>query len=250
MTDDNGALLPYSRYVLEAAAFYHGDLDSIEAVKALLALEYKRWLRSEGEKYMPSEPARELLIAMSTRTVSVHVAGLVGLSLLALIFTDKKPAITKAYQMAAAYGQPRQNVPSLSYARPRKKMDFYSWDYDKQKFVTEKRSMATSARAVRKAFRDYKSVIHICAARISSVEYLLPLSPFEPAPEADACMFETVALFERLLSKYDKFQRDNRSHPLGILNIDWGIKSVLSGVPLLPSDELLFQLLDAQDSSE
>ncbi|MGD1884710.1 MAG: hypothetical protein ACFB11_20775 [Paracoccaceae bacterium] len=231
VTDEEANLLPYVRHLIDGIAFYQGDMASIEQSKLILESEYIRWCELGSDGYRPSLLSGQLLTAIAKKSEAVYTAGLVGLALMALKSNGTKASLEKAYPLVA------------SYALRQSKLPFTHWEHKEGRFLSKFRNVPTSEAAVRRSAGQYRSTLHICAARVAASQYSELLPPFEPAPEADRRYLTTVAAFQSFFSEFDQVDRDVRAKKLGLVYIAWLPSDVLAAEPYFPTHDLMTKLL-------
>lgn len=222
---DDGSLFPYSRYILDAAAHLKGDLDSTEVATALIEAEYLRYM---GRGLVGATQLSRLVgEALSKRSTAVHTTGLVGLALFLQNLCGRPISLEKAYQSVQ------------DYASRATKHPFLVWQTDRENPAVGseaevRKAISTELRAIRRNFETYKSVIHICTARlIESNSLEKPLVSFEGInPHTDAKFVSTINAMQAFFLQIEEGRMNYRADPLNLSLV--GPQSVLSSNAVPP----------------
>lgn len=235
ITDETGKLFPYSRNLIDIAGFLSGDSDSISQAQLLLQSEYMRWMALGETDYKPTRLSQTLLNSFNNKSEALYTTGLVGLALLGQLSLRQTASIKLAAKQVETFAAERDTLP------------FEMYDYSRRDFVVSPKNVASSESAIRRAIRPFKSVIHICTARLIAYDTITPNTSFEQNVEADKCYIATVAAFQSIFQKFDKVERDKRSQPFRIFPILWSTGFQFESEPLYPSTELMETLMKVTD---
>lgn len=205
VTDEKGELCPSLRHKLDLLAFYPEEDLSWHHAWRMLDLEYEAWKQNGSERYVLSKLASTVLNSASKRSQQVWVAGLVALAYFGLHAEGQTASINKAVDLVAA-----QTENSL-------KTDFVFFDSRKNEFIHKDVRLQSDPASIRQIFHKYRVAAHVCAARIVCVEYMEPLMPFDPAPQADRSYLATVIAFQHVFHSQIEVPWDLRlvGHPSG-----------------------------------
>ncbi|MEL7252959.1 MAG: hypothetical protein AAGL23_02220 [Pseudomonadota bacterium] len=232
-TTETGNLKPYMRLLLDAAAFYKGDADSVQQAELIIAHEFERYQALGAEQYTPSPLLKDLLHAARKRSSQVLTAGYVGLAILGLKAHEQKPSISRAMKGTATLFAQHRSTP----------MQFY--DFEKRLFVENPVNVPTSYKKVKNAYQEFAPVIHLCAARLISTLHLEPMPPFEAAPMADHCLLTTVITYQGFFAEFDTTMRDSRAQALDIFDVGLNDGFAFQGPKLELTGDLMQPLMDA-----
>ena len=117
------------------------------------------------------------------------------------------------------------------------KEPFVYWDPLSKKHIEKMDRVTSDPATIRQIFSQFRHSAHICAARITAVDYLEPIGPFDAAPEADECLLATVVAFQHIFAKDLKKDEWN----LKLLSLPETVSTSL--VPLVPTTGLMEALL-------
>ncbi|MFK7879008.1 hypothetical protein [Roseobacter sp.] len=184
LSDESGKILPYARQLLDALAFFPDDELSFKICRFAIEREYQEYLKRGPDVLKVSLATAVLINAAEKRAQQVHVAGLVALAIFGLKSLDRRPSQEAAVERVAKHNSMANKFP------------FERWDYKSGKHTKYDKAVQCDVASVRQIFTMYRSVAHICAARVSSTDYLQPLSLFEPSKQADESKLATVLAFQ------------------------------------------------------
>lgn len=186
----------------------------------IAALEQEEFRRVGPEHYRPSE----LMVAASNlienRAAQLYAVGFIALSYIYLAATPYRPSLNRASIIASYSAGEFGHVTWRAGLDPTGK--------DKQKAVTG------DPASLEQIFRRYRSVAHICAARVSAGGYLDHAHIWDETPQVTEAMIQTAVTFQDALE---------RSTDVSTWNL-WDLKKhypkCLSGSAVLfPDDDLL-----------
>ena len=200
MHDHHGQPLPYMRQLLDALAFYPDDEMSFQLCRQIIEAEHREYLRVGSTDYRTCRVTEVLINAAENRATRVHVAGLVALAMLGLKATNQRDSTEAAIRKVSEL-----NYQANTFA-------FERFDNKAGELRQYLKKVQGHPDSIRKIFYEYRSVSHVCAARIVSTDYLEPMPIFEPAPEADASRLATVLAFQSF------FQREVKASD------EWGLR--------------------------
>lgn len=139
---------------------------------------------SEAE-YQPSEIMRAVSDMIEKRAAQLYGVGLVALSYIWLKHTDYRPSLNRASIIASYSASEFGRIIWRAGLDPKGK--------HKTKPVTG------DAATLAQLFRRYRSVAHICAARVSAGGYLTDLHLWDQPPEVTGAIIQTSASFQLAL---------------------------------------------------
>lgn len=205
ISDDQISLREDAFFRLEAACLFPDCLSSACHVATLLLGEQNRLRAMLAEKQEPSQIATQLLSEAKLKNSQIFMAGHIGFGLWCVEHirgdaTGHK-AVEVAINLAMSYGKSATSA-SLNGST----------------LVETKVPLPSSRSQLFEIFKQYRNVLHICAARVASSEFHEVLSPFESAPEFEKCFIQTAAFFQGELEPV--YRRNN-----------WPISDILASYP-------------------
>lgn len=221
--DECGRLRGDAFYQLIVHCFFPASIEDREMALTMIRHEEARLQAVGADNYRMSQMTRDTLRAAQKRSAKLALCGYTALAMVSHDNAGKEMALQTAAKI----------VSELFYSVG--KVHWVSWIADEP----VERQMAASGDIadIKKAFRQYKSVAHICAARVAAAEYLAPMPFLERAPDAEACLIQTAAYFQGRLMK-------------AAGSSDWQMWDVLTCRPaeiqehpaLIPSDETVMNI--------
>lgn len=199
------------------------DDGSLDQALAILALEKARWEARGTEIYEPSWLARTVLDALHRQIGRKTVAGLTALAMTCLDNAGKRMSLRSAAEVVAEYAN------SISG------LQFIAWKGGA--YEESVKPLVGDEATIKKIFREYRSVAHICAAEIAAADYLDFGLPFETKPEADACFISTAIYYQLRLQKAEN------SAQWGLRKIRFSPPYSIEDYPPLIANEQLVQNL-------
>ena len=234
--DAHETLLPYSNLILDAAAFFQGELASVQQIKRILEAEYLRSQEAEKGRYRPSQVANALLEMANKRSQAVETVGRVGLAMLGHTMLGEHPSLGMAIKKTAEAVSDSPRIP------------FRFWDIESERPKVKPRDMASSENAVRRCLTEYRRVIHICAARVALNCYAETLPPFGMAPAEQKIYVDTVAVYQVFFDRYDRKERHPKSTAFDLLLLELPGGYQLPEIPILPTRDFMVNVLKFPDS--
>lgn len=184
-------------------------------------LERDEFQRVSEDQYKPSEIMQVAAQLVEKRTTQLYSVGLVAISFLWLKHSGFKPSLNRASIIASRSACEFGKITWRSSIRPK--------DHDKVKPVTG------DAATVERLFRRYRSVAHICAARVSAGGYLEQVHLWDQTPEVTGAMIQTTASFQ------DALERATDVSSWNLWDVRRHFPAELGEAPVLvPDDDLLY----------
>ena len=194
-----------ARIELEALCYFPNDAESFEQALNLIAHELSRWKSIGPDDYRPTELARTVLTSLENRTGRVTLCGLVALAMCGLDNAGQSMSLERAARVVEAFTN------SIG------KMEFVHWDDGSWR--RSQKALIGDFQTIKRVFREYRSVAHICAARVTAADYLEERAPFEVNQIADTCFLSTVLYYQERLRKVSNFD-------------DWNLWEIRCSAPI------------------
>jgi hypothetical protein len=185
LSDDGNTLAPNAYHRLQGACNFPESPRDQKLSLILAALEKEEFDHVGQGNYRPSEISAALVKLVENRTAQVYLAGFVAFTLVWLAFNGRKPSLNRA------------SIITASAANEFGWVEWRSW-FDPTGEVRRKAATSDPA-SLERIFRKYRSVAHICAADVSSIEYLAPLHLWDEAPVLLNSYVQSCVLFQRTL---------------------------------------------------
>ncbi|WP_227287461.1 hypothetical protein [Boseongicola sp. H5] len=176
---------PDAYHRLLAACFFPESPRDQEQAVMIAAIERAEFLRVGQEGYKPSEILQVTAKLIEKRSTQLYSVGFIAVAYIWLRSNGLRPSLNRASIIAshAAY-----DFGKVTF-RP-------GLDPNGQEQV---KPVTGDAASLEKIFRKYRSVAHICAARVSASEYLEDTHMWDQVPEVVASIIRTTAAFQLAL---------------------------------------------------
>lgn len=220
LSDAQGRLHDEAMFQLVVHGFFPDSEEDREMAMTMIRHERSRLSRVGPDAYKMSKLTCDALRKAENKNATMTLCGLTAIVMAGRGFMGQSMALKPSAEI----------VSELIYATGRVKWVSYVTGQPKEKSM----KATGDASNIEKAFRKYRSVAHICAARVATAEYLAPLPLLERAPEAEACLLATAAWHQAALSRAPNFARWDVWDVLSTLP-----QEILSYPPLVPSEEVL-----------
>lgn len=180
---DDGINLADNAYHRLLVAFHFPDSPRDQLQGLMIAdIEKAEFDRAGPDNYQPSEIMNAAVKLLENRTAQKYLAGFVGFTFVWLAFTGQKPSLNRASIIASCAANDFKKV----IWRP---------TFDPTGQIREKAATSDPA-TLERIFRQYRSVAHIAAARVSASEYLEDVHLWDEAPVMFNSMVSSCALFQ------------------------------------------------------
>lgn len=221
LSDDGHNVADNAFHRLLAVTFFPESPRDQEQALFIAKLEQDEFRRVGQEGYQPTEILTAISQLIEKRSAQLYCAGLVSLTFIWLKHHGYTPSLNRASIIASCaaceFGQISWR-PVLNPNSP-----------DQFKPVTG------DAATVERIFRKYRSVAHICAARVSAAGYLETTHLWDDAPEVTASLLQTSAAFQNALEAVTDVSGWN------LWDVNKHFPAVLGGWPVLvPDNDLLY----------
>lgn len=200
----DGSLRDEAYFLLMAHCFFPESEADREQAMWLVGHESKRLEALGLASYRPSEICQSAMQLVEKRQAQLSLAGYVAISMCCLDNAGDRMTIQGAAKVVSEFAYEYGEL-------------IFSTFKDGEPALRKLRANGDLA-DLKKIFRRYRSVSHICAARVACGEYLENLPFLERAPDAEACLIQTAAYFQGRLSKAEGWA-------------DWNAWDVLSTRP-------------------
>ena len=187
LSDDGYTLAPNAYHRLQGACNFPESPRDQQQSLILAALEKEEFDRVGQVNYQPSEITAAVVKLVENRTAQVYLAGFVAFTMVWLAFSGRKPSLNRASIITASAA----NEFGLVEWRP---------SLDPTGEVRNKAATSDPA-SLERIFRKYRSVAHILAAEVSTIEYREPLHLWDEAPVFLNSFVQSCALFQSTLEK-------------------------------------------------
>lgn len=185
---DDGINLADNAYHRMLVAFHFPESPRDQLQGLIIAnVEKEEFDRVGPENYQPSEIMNAAANLLEKRTAQMYLAGFVGFAFLWLAFSGQKPSLNRASIIASCAANEFKKV----IWRP---------TFDPTGQIREKAATSDPA-SLERIFRQYRSVAHIAAARVSASEYLDSLHLWDEAPLVIKSVVSSCALFQSTFEK-------------------------------------------------
>lgn len=163
---------------LEVLSYFHDDPEndvSLPQALSILNLEYANWRKVGPENYSPSKLTSSILKSHRRRSAKVFMASLVAFIICFYRRGGKHVSINAAAKIASNFAN---------------KQDKLTFNY----FMggTSEIGLVGDVNTIARYFQEYRSVAHILAAKMVSLDQLDERQPFQATIEADLCFLSTV----------------------------------------------------------
>ncbi len=195
LSEDGVNPVENAHHRLMAACFFPESPRDQQQVLCMAAIEQEE-SRTVGEaSYKPSETMQAVAKLIEKRTTQLYSAGFVGVSYVWLQNCGLRPSLNRASIIASRAAFEFGNI---------------SWRPGLDPKAAERaRPVTGDAATLERIFRKYRSVAHICAARVSAGGYLDHLHIWDHVPEVVAAMIQTSASFQVALERATDTSRWN-----------------------------------------
>jgi hypothetical protein len=185
---DDGVNLAEDAYLrlLLTSNFPESQRDQTQGL--LIAKMEKDEFERVGQKdYRPSEIAAAMIKFAENRTAQVYLAGFIGFVFIWLTYKGLKPSLNRA---------------SIITACAANEFRFVQWRpaFDPTGEIRNKAATSDPA-TLERIFRQYRSVAHICAARVAASETLEWVHLWDEAPVVTRSWAMSSVLFQDLLEQ-------------------------------------------------
>ncbi len=189
---ETGALVENASEILAAFTYFHDDTDMRRQALLLASDERLRYLKIGPEEWAPTPLSLAASAWASKKQGRVTVCGYTVLAFLLLLERgNEQPSLyaaTKVVSKAlAAYKKLGPN------ARPLK-----SFRFDGEWSLNDL-SAPSSPEDIRKAYKEFEPVAHLCAAEVVCTEHFLAMHLFNRTPETLTMALHTAARIEQVL---------------------------------------------------
>lgn len=223
LTGPDGKLKDDAFCLMLAHCFFPESEADREQALCLARMETERLKAVGREAYEVSEIAKSAIRIVDRRQGHLTLVGYVAIAMCCLDNAGEPMTIQGAAKV----------VSELAYELG----TFEIEEFKDGKFVPRTMRANGDLADIKKLFRRYQSVAHICAARVTAAEYLEAIPFLERAPDAEACLIQTAAFFQMRLTKA-------KGYP------DWDVWDLIRTRPveiqehpaLMPSETHLHQL--------
>lgn len=176
---------PDAHHRLLAACFFPESPRDQEQAVMIAAIEQAEFLRVGAEGYQPSEILRSIAKIIEKRTTQLYSVGFIAIAYIWLRSNGLRPSLNRASIIASHAAYDFGKITFRPGLDPNGK--------ENAKPVTG------DAASLEKVFRKYRSVAHICAARVSASEFLEDTHMWDQTPEVVASIIRTTAAFQMAL---------------------------------------------------
>ena len=224
LSEDGIHLVNDAYHRLLAVCFFpESPRDQAQAL-FIAKLESAEFLRVPEGQYRPSEILHVVAQLIEKRTAQLYSVGLVAISFLWLRRSGYTPSLNRASIIASCA--------ACEFGRVTWRSGLNPGGQNKSKPVTG------DAATVERIFRRYRSVAHICAARISASGYLEPTHLWDVTPEVTTAVIQTCASFQVALERATDVSKWNL----------WDVKTYfpteLNDAPVLVPEDDLFDWIE------
>jgi len=187
LSHDGFHTAPDAYHCLLAACFFPESPRDQEQALMIAEIERAEYLRVGEANYTPSEILRITAKLVEKRTTQMYSVGFIAVAYIWLKSNGLCPSLNRASIIAshAAY-----EFGKITY-RP---------SLDPAAKETAK-SVTGDPSSLERLFRKYRSVAHICAARVSANEFLDETHIWDRVPEVEASIISTSAAFQMALEE-------------------------------------------------
>ena len=219
LSDGSNALRSTALAELDILHLYPEDEVSREQAMTLLHHEWKRWKDSSAADFEFSTFTLRILEAAHKNIAHRVTCGLVALSMQVLEDSGADASLERAADHVSKFAS---DLPSLRF-KLMKRLDFA---------IAEK-PIPVDVPTIKRHFRAYRSVSHICAMHLVAGLHFSFQVPFEERMEINLQRFATVIEIQKALSKVHNFDDwnlwtikddvdfDRNLHPALKLPEDW-----------------------------
>ena len=204
---------------LLAACFFPESIRDQLQTLVIADIERAEFLRVGEENYKPSDIMSSAAQMVEKRAAQLYVVGFVALAFIWLKVNGFSPSLNRASIIASCAANEFRGVTLRPGLKPKGADQF--------------KAVPSDPATIESIFRKYRSVAHICAARISTAGYLEHTHLWDETPEVTASIMQTCAAFQTALEDVTNTASWN------IWDVKKHFPAALHGWPVLtPDDEL------------
>jgi hypothetical protein len=220
LSDDGYRVAPNAMHRMMAACFFpESPRDQAQAL-FVAALEQEEYRRVGAEEYRPSEIMLAASNLIEKRTAQLYSVGFMAFAYIWLAKTPFRPSLRRASIIASYSAGEFGKITWRAGLDPHGR--------DKSQPVTD------DPATLQRIFRKYRSVAHVCAARVAAGAYFEHVHIWDEAAIAGDALIQTAVTIQVRLQEIT----DTSAWDLWDLTRHY--PSSLSGSPvLLPDDDLL-----------
>lgn len=220
LSDDGYHVAPNATHRMLAACFFpESPRDQAQAIY-IAALEQEEYHRVGADLYQPSEIMVAASNLIEKRTAQLYSVGFMAFAYLWLAKTPYRPSLRRASIIASYSAGEFGKITWRAGLDPQGK--------DKVQPMTD------DPATLQQTFRKYRSVAHICAARVAAGGYLEHGHIWDEAPVAAEALIQTATTIQA------KLQEITDTSTWDLWDLTRHYPASLSGSPvLLPDDDLL-----------
>lgn len=220
LSDDGYAVAPNAAHRMLAACFFpESPRDQAQAL-FIAALEQAEYRNAGADHYRPSEIMLAASNLVEKRTAQLYSVGFMAFAYLWLAKSPYKPSLRRASIIASCSAGAFGKITWRAGLDPKGK--------DKAQPMTD------DPASLQRTFRKYRSVAHICAARVAAAAYFDHAHIWDDAPIATEALIQTAVTIQA------KLQEITDTNTWDIWDLTRHYPACLSGSPvLLPDDDLL-----------
>jgi hypothetical protein len=221
LSEDGIHVAPNAFHRLLATCFFPENTRDQQQALLIAEIEKQEFLRVGAANYQPSEIVLAVSQMIERRTAQLYCAGFVGVSYVWLQMNGFRPSLNRASIIASHA--------ILEFGK-------VTWRPSLNPSAKERTKPVTGdAATVERIFRKYRSVAHICAARVSAASYLEETHVWDQVPDVVAAMIHTSRAFQVALEKATD------TGPWNLWDVKKYFPAELAEAPLLAPDvDLLY----------
>lgn len=220
LSDDGFSVAPNAAHRMLAACFFPESARDQAQAQFIAAVEQAEYLTVGADHYQPSEIMVAASNLIEKRAAQLYSVGFMAFAYLWLAKTPYKPSLRRASIVASCSAAEFGKVTWRAGLDPKGK--------DKVQPMTD------DPASLQKTFRKYRSVAHICAARVAASGYLEHAHIWDQTPVA------TEALIQTAVTVQAKLQEITDTSTWDIWDLTRHYPASLSGsAVLVPDDDLL-----------
>ncbi len=220
LSDDGVRFSESAYYRMLAHCFFQNSEADRELAMLIANYETTRFRELGPENYSMSEIGKLIFLSVEKRSARMAICGYVTIVMCFNKMFGRSPSLYLASKIVSEMCHRYGKIELVSQING--------------KLEIRKIGATDDPPSIQNIFREYRSVAHICAARVSCVEYIEIPAIFDRAPLVENCIISTAAYFQQLMQEIPKSSEWEL----------WDVRSTLPEEagdypPLLPSQDKL-----------